>query len=879
MIYRLLLRLFPRDMREEFGAEMEELYRHHRAHARGGAIPRLWFAACADAVRHGLGARFEQARRRPVTRHKGMLMDLLSHDVRYALRLLFKQPAATMMMLATLALGIGANTAVFSVVHAVLLRALPYPEPDALVMVYEKRPAEGVMNNSVSPADYLDWQRLNQSFSSIASYSEATVDLTGAGDPVQLSAGGVTAGFFDVLRVRPLHGRTFARDEDRLGNHHVVVLGHPLWSQRFGGDLSIVGRSIILSGVSHEVIGVLPPDFEPPKDPVQLWFPLVLRGGSAAPPRASHFLFVYARIKPGITREAARSEMDAIGRQLEEQYRSESDGHGAHVVALRDEIVSPVRRGLLVVAMAVGFVLLIACTNVANLLLARAAGRRRELAIRAAVGAARSRLLRQALTESLVLAMLSGTLSLGVAYAMLQLLVSQTPPTLRGVGLDRASLDLTVLGFTFALCVATGVLAGLLPAWLLSRDDPGEPLRDGGRSPMTLRRSVRFTLVVVEVSLTSLLLVAAGLMLRSFERVLSQPPGFETEGRVTTTVTLPRIRYRDADAIRRARREIETRLQGIPGVVAVGANNNLPLTGSDSRWGITVDGFARYEGDSPVRAHTRIVTPGYFQAMGIQLIEGRLFTERDTSTAPLVVVINDVMARRYWPKGSPIGKRMRFNGGDEPWREVVGIIRDVRHWGLDREVNPELYMPHEQQPSATLSFVLQVAASPTTLVPEMARLVRDFDPNLPLGTTRTMADVAARSVAARRWSAVLLGSFAILALALAGVGIYGVMAQLVSSRTSEIGIRLTLGAKPAGVLRQVVGEGLLYASTGLALGLVVSLAAMRGLNALLFQVAATDPLTLVVVSATLLVVAAGACIGPARARCVLTRFKLCGWID
>jgi putative ABC transport system permease protein len=864
MMYRLLLRLFPRDMREEFGADMEELFRQHRASVHGADLARLWLAACADAIRHGLGARFEQARRRPPTADKRVLMDLLTHDIRCAIRLLIKQPAATAMMLATLALGIGANTAVFSVVHAVLLRPLPYPEPDALVMIYEKRPAEGIMNNSVSPADYLDWQRLNQSFSAIAGYSDTTVDLTGAGDPVQLLAGAVSAGFFDVFKVRPLLGRTFAPDEDRLGNNRVVLLGHRIWSQRFGSDPSIVGRAIVLSGLSHQVIGVLPADFEPPRDPVELWLPLVLRGGSQPAPRASHYLAVYGRTKAGVTLESARTEMDAIGRQLEQQYLSDSEGHGAHVVALGDEIVGPVRRGLLVVALAVGFVLLIACTNVANLLLARAAGRRRELAIRAAVGAARSRLLRQALTESVVLATLSGALGLGVAYALLQVLVTQTPPALRGVGLERATLDATVLGFTFALCILTGIVAGLVPAWQLSRDDPGEPLRDGGRSATTLRRSVRFTLVVAQVSLTSLLLVAAGLMLRSFERVLSEPAGFDTEGRVTTTITLPRIRYDNPDAIRRARREIESRLQRIPGVLAVGANNILPLTGSDSRRGITVEGFERYEGDSPVRSHVRIATPGYFQAMAIQLIEGRLLTENDSASAPPVVVINQVMAHRYWPNGSPVGKRMRLNGNNEPWREVVGVIRDVRHWGLDREVNPELYMPHEQLPSSTLGFVLHAAGSPAALVPEMARLVRDFDPYLPLGTTRTMDDVAARSVAARRWSAVLLGAFAILALVLAGVGIYGVMAQLVSARTGEIGIRLTLGAKPREVLGHVVGEGLLYACTGLALGLIVSFAAMRGLNALLYQVAPTDPLTLAIVSVTLVVVAAGACLGPAR---------------
>jgi putative ABC transport system permease protein len=793
------------------------------------------------------------------------LMDIFTHDIRYALRLLLKQPAVTATMLATLALGIGANTAVFSVVHTVLLRPLPYLQPDDLVVVHEKRPGEGVMNNVVSPADFLDWARLNHSFSSMAAFMASPADLTGAGDPVQLSVGGVTAGFFDVLGTRALHGRTFTPDEDVLGRHRVVVLSHALWQQRFGADPSVVGRSVMLNGVAQNVIGVLPAGFEPPSGPIDIWAPLVLRGGNEAPPRASHYLFVYARLKPGVALEAARSELDAIGRQLEEQFPNESRGHGAHVVALGDEIVNPVRRGLIVIAVAVAFVLLIACTNVANLLLARAAGRRRELAIRAAVGAARSRLLRQALTESTVLAILSGALALGVASLMLDVLVTQTPPALRGVGLERASLDPTVLGFALLLCIVTGVVAGLLPAWMLSREDPNEPLRDAGRAPAGLRKRVRFALIVAEVSLSTLLLVGAGLMLRSFERVLSQPAGLETANRLTATVTLPSSRYPNADARRRGRSEIETRLRRIPGVLAAGATDRLPLSGSDSRGGITVEGFERRPGDSPVRAHPRVVTPDYFRAIGVQLSEGRLFTETDNATAPPVIVINETMARRYWPASSALGKRVRWNRESDPWREVVGIVKDVRHWGLDRDVNPELYMPHEQQPTPVLSFVLHTSLNdPATLAPEVQRLVLDFDPNLPLGHTRTMDEVAARSVAARRWSAVLLGSFALLALILAGIGIYGVMAHLVASRTSEIGIRVTLGARPGAVLRQTIGEGLLHTASGLALGLVLSFALMRGLQALLFEVAPTDPLTLACVALTLLFVAAIACFGPAR---------------
>jgi putative ABC transport system permease protein len=464
-----------------------------------------------------------------------------------------------------------------------------------------------------------------------------------------------------------------------------------------------------------------------------------------------------------------------------------------------------------------------------------------------------------------VLAVVSGALGLLVAALLLQVLVTQTPPALRGLGLERASLDPTVLGFTLLLCIAAGLMAGLLPAWLHSGDDPGEPLREAGRSPAGLRKSVRFALIVAEVSLTSLLLVGAGLMLRSFERVLSQPPGLEIENRMTALVTLPRSRYPDADSYRRARREIESRLRGIPGVAAVGATDRLPLSGADSRGGITVEGYQRSEGEAPVRAHIRVVTPDYFRAMGITLAEGRAFSDEDGASALSAAVINETMAKRYWPGTSPIGKRVRFNAPDAPWRHVVGVIRDVRHWGLDREVNPEIYMPHDQQPTPVLNFVLHATVSnAATLAPEVQRLVLDVDPNLPLGATRTMEEVAARSVAARRWSAVLLGAFALLALALAAVGIYGVMTHLVASRTGEIGIRLTLGARPAELLRQTLGEGLLYTASGLALGLVLSLALMRGLQGLLYEVAPADPLTMGAVILTLLAVAATACLGPAR---------------
>jgi putative ABC transport system permease protein len=780
-------------------------------------------------------------------------MTTLAHEVRYALRLLAKQPSLSAAILLTLAVAIGANTAVFAVVHAVLLRPLPYALPDQLVMIWEQRPAESNYTNSVSPADFLDWQDTSTSFSGMAGLSAGTSDLTAAGDPVQVATAGVTARFFDVLGVQPAVGRTFRSDEDVAGQHRVVVLSHRLWQQRFGSDPSVVGRRIVVNGIPQEVIGVLRRDFEFPGESIDIWAPLVLRGGTDAPPRASHYLRVYGRLNSGLSVEQAQAEMKKIGDSLSVTYPRENEGHGPRVVSLREDTVAPARRGLLIVMSAVAFLMLIACANVANLLLARSAGRRRELAIRAAVGAGRGRLLRQSLTESVLLAVIGGGLGLLLARWTLQLLIAETPVALRGAGLDRAQLDWPVLLFTAFVCLVTGALAGALPAWQVGRTELGHPLREGGgRSPLTSRRGVRMALIAGQVALTVLLLIGAGLMTRTFIRVLSQSAGVDTSNRLTINITLPRSRYGDRDAIRRGRRALDERFSATPGLIAFGANNNLPLTGSDSRQGITVEGLQRTPGDNPVRAHVRIVTPGYFAAAGIALSDGRLFAETDDERASLVAVINQTMARRYWPGQSPIGKRMRFNSPNDPWREVVGVIADVKHWGMDQDVNPEVYLPHAQQPSATLTYVLHTAGDPFQILPAIEAHVKSVDPDLPLGSVRTFDEVAARSMATRRWSAVLLGAFALLGILLAAAGIYGVMSHVVALRSGEIAIRLSLGAKPVAMLRQVIVEAVTNASVGLVAGLIAGLAAARLLQSLLFGIASADPLTFV--AAAMLVV-------------------------
>ena len=856
-LYRALLRLCPLDLRQQFGAEMEALFLAELRKARGFGALHVWSRAVADVIRHGVGARRDAWTRERHTsayveyQTGSYVMDTWRYDLRHAVRAMRRQPGTTAIIVMTLALAIGANTAVFSAVHAVLLRPLPYADPESLVMIYEKRPAEGVFINNVSPADYLDWARLNQSFTSIAAFSETGVDLTGVGDPERLDAAVVSASFFEVFGVQPLHGRTFAPGEDVQGRHRVIVLEHALWQQRFGADPSVIGRTVMLNGLPFEVIGVLPAGVQFPGNAARVYLPLVLQSGAAEPPRAAHYLTVYARLKPGVAMEQARAEMDRIGRNLEARYPDMSEGHGSHVTPLAPEMVKSVRSMLLVLMAAVAFILLIACINVTNLLLARAAGRRREMAVRAAIGAGRARLVRQVLVETSLLALFGGVCGVVLALWGVQLLSTQMPAAIRP---DTSIVfSVPVLLFTTAACLISGLLAGLLPAWHLVRDDPAGALKEGGRSPVSLRRRLRFGLIVAEIAFTSLLLVGAGLTLRSFRQVLLEPAGIETDGRLTFNVRLPRARYSTPDAYTRFFTELERRLEAEPAVRRAGATSALPLTDADARNGIVIEGVQRGPDDGPTRAHLRAITPNYLAAAGIRITRGRGLADSDR-TGPAVVIVNETMAARYWRDRSPIGDRVQFTG-EEGWREIVGIYADVKHWGLDVPANPEMYLLFEQYPQSSMSFVLDAAANPLSLIPNVQRHVRELDPSLPVSGIRTFEEVAAGSVEQRRFTMLLLASFAMLALILAAAGIYGVMAHLVSLRTPELGVRLTLGASRTSVLRGILREGAVQAGLGLVIGLAASLAVMQGLRAILFGIEPTDPLTMIAVAAALMAVA------------------------
>ena len=763
-----------------------------------------------------------------------------------------------------MALGIGANTAIFSAVDAILLRPLPYPEPDRLVVVWEKRPAEGVMNNSVAPADYVDWARMNTVFESMAAITSITADLTGAGEPVRLTAGAVSPAFFDVLRVQPALGRSFRAEEGRAGQHRVVVLGYGLWQGRFGSDANVVGRKVLLNGVPHEVIGVLPQTFEFPYSGLELWAPLAFEGSSQPLSRSNHEFTVFARMKSGVTLAQARAEMDRVGQHLSKEYPNTNARHGAWVVPLREELTGPVRSSLFLLLGAVGFVLLIACVNVANLLLARAAARRREMAVRAALGAGRARLIGQGLTESVLLSLIGGAAGLLVARWGIDLLRQVAPANVPLPGVEGIGLNAHVLLFSLVLSVMTGVVFGLLPAWQFASQDLNDVLKDGGRSPAGIRRRLRLTLVVSEIALASLLLVGAGLMLRSFQNVLGSQSGFKTEGVLTTLITLPESRY-PGDRKLITFDQIEQRFRAIPGVRAVGAINILPLSGRDARRGIVVEGYEPAP-DSPTRAHPRAITPDYLRAMNVQLSAGRAFTPADRSDAPLVMIVNETMARRYWTDASPVGKRVLLVGTNG-WREVVGVVRDVRHWGLDSTVNPEMYMPLPQYISSGpsgLTFAVSTDGDPVSLTSAVREQLRAVDPDLPLSNIRTMDEVAARSVAARRAGMLLLGVFGGLALILAAAGIYGVMAHMVALRTSEIGVRMTMGAQPGDVMRLVLKEGLVQAGLGLAIGLGAAVLLMRSFRTLLYEISPADPITLTAVALVLVSTALVACLVPAR---------------
>jgi putative ABC transport system permease protein len=790
-------------------------------------------------------------------------------DLRYAARVLLKSPAFTVVAVLALALGIGANSAIFSVVNSVLLRPLPYKDPDRLVIAWESNPQllDDYLktHNEAAPANFYDWQAQSHVFENLAAFRWRTFNLTDGDNPEQVRGNAVTTNMFATLGVRPLVGRDFQPEEGEAGKDNEVILSYGLWQRRFGADAGVVNRQISVNGQPYTVVGVMPQEFEFPRAESELWTPFAPAADLKAN-RNSHFLYTRARLKPGVSIEQAQAEMDTIAARLRQQYPDSNSQRGVRIASLPSESVAQIRPALLILLAAVGFVLLIACANVANLLLARATARQKEIAIRTALGAGRWRIVRQLLTESVLLSFVGGVFGLLLAKWGVDLLLASMPREFAlGIpGWNKIGLDYRVLAFTLVVSLATGILFGLFPAWQASKSDINETLKEGGRSSATGRGRYRSALIVSEVTLALVLLVGAGLMIRSITRLMDVSPGFDPQNLVTLHLALPQAQYSKKQQLTNFYSELTRRVAGLPGVESVAEIDMMPMGGSGGTTSFVVEGKpAPPKGQYP-EANARTASPGYFKTMHIPVLEGREFDEHDTPDSPLVVIINETFAHKYWPGEDPVGKRLLDPENRVPPAQVVGVVGDIKHWGLDDKAEEYLYTSSTQTPDNQMFVVVRTAADPAGMTASVRNEVRALDKQLPVYDVKPMRQRIIESTASRRLVMLLLGVFAAVALALAAVGIYGVMAYSVTQRTHEIGIRMALGARRGDIVRMVVRQGMLLALAGVALGLLLSFAVTRFMASLLFGVGANDPATLVAVSLILALVALLACLIPAR---------------
>jgi putative ABC transport system permease protein len=793
-------------------------------------------------------------------------MGTILQDLRYAVRMLVKQPGFTCVAVLTLALGIGANSAIFSVVNAVLLRPLPFKDQDQIVKIWETFTPTGSTRSwsgSASVPNLKDWREQNDVFTEIAYYQSGSFNLQDQDQPQRVQSATVSTNLFDVLGVLPRLGRTFVEGEDQQGNHRVVVLSDRLWRNNFAADSAIVGTDILLGGENFTVVGVMPAGFQFPSRSTDLWVPYVLTPNQISS-RHDHFLMTIARLRPDAAFELAQEQMRTIAARLEQQYPDNQTNRSIKLIRLHEEMVQRVRPALLMLLGAVGFVLLIACTNVANLLLARATSRRREIAIRTALGAGRARIVRQLLTESVLLAFVGGGLGLLLArfgVDALMRLASTILPRSDGVGLDGR-----VVVFTLALSIVTGLIFGLAPAIQVSRTNVQESLKEGGASAGGAQRNwLRNLLVVAETASALVLLIGAALLIRSFAQLQQTDSGLRPENVLTMRLSLSDTKYSTDQSAQNFYEQLLGRVSGLAGVEAAGLINYLPL----QQWGhngdIGIEGKGPFlPGQAPL-AEYRAASPDYFRALGVPLVAGRYFNEQDRQNSTPVVIINQTLARRYLPDEDPVGKRLRLF--DPDWRTIVGVVGDVKQAGLTRAIIPETFMPYTQAPAGFIggmSLVVRAASDPGVLTPAIRGEVLSLDPAQPIYQVETMESVIAASVSDRRLNMLLLGIFASVALVLALVGIYSVMSYTVTQSTREIGIRMALGARPRDVMRLVVGQGLVLTSIGVGIGVGAAFALTRVMESLLFEVKATDPVAFTAVSAALVVVALIACYIPAR---------------
>jgi putative ABC transport system permease protein len=797
-------------------------------------------------------------------------METLRQDVRYGLRMLLKSPSFTFVTVVTLALGIGANTAIFTLVSAVLLKPLNYREPERLVMVWESDAAAGFGRDTPAAGNYADWKTQNQVFEDMAVQEMRSYDLTGDGEPEKLTAFAVTANFFPLLGARPAHGRDFLPEEDKPGANKVVIISHTLWQNRFGGEPGITGRDVLLNGEPHRVVGVMPPNFEFKSPDVKLWTPVAFTSEQLVN-RDLHYLEVVARLKPGVTVAQANADIQAITHRIAAAYPDQAEGLSAAVIPLHEELVGGVRRPLLLLLVAVGFVLLIACANIAGVLLSRAAARQREIAVRAAIGASRRRIVRQLLTESIMLGGLGGGLGLLLAMWTLAFLQQLVPPGLRAATV--LTLDLPVLGFTLAISLFAGMIFGLAPALQASRIDLNDALKSavGRAGGGAGQRRLRSAFVVAEIALSLMLLVGAGLLIQTLSKLRGQYAGLRPDNVLTLRTQLSGGRYREHAQRVAFYDQVLGRVENLPGVEAAGYTTTVPLVWRGGANGLTLEG-RQAEPNVAWNANHRQVSPGYFRAMGLALRQGREFGARDDERAARVVVVNETMARLYWPGQDPLGQRFKVATPEtNPWLTIVGVVADVRQMGVDAPVKAEMYVPYWQANYGvpyTLfhprDLVVRTTNAPADLAPAVRQAVREVDPNQPVASVRTMDEVLGRATAQRRLGMTLLTAFAALGLLLAALGIYGVLSYFVVQHTREIGVRMALGAQTGDVLRLVIGKGLRLALAGVAAGLAGAFVLTRLMESLLFGISAIDPLTFGGVTLMLTVVAFLACYIPAR---------------
>jgi predicted permease len=868
-VLRLFARCIPADLREPIAGDLHEEYLEMRAR-HGGARARRWL--WWQSLRLALTFKVERvAHGRPLPpiadelRGFGHMWDGVRQDIAFGARMLRRQPGFTAVAMLALALGIGATTAIYSVVDAVLWRPLPYPHADRVMSLAEQRPRESRWFGPISPADFFDWRRDSKSFAAMAAYQiqapSGAYNLTGDGEPERVRPLVVTPQFLSVIGVTPALGRDFRAEEEIDGREQVVLLSDGLWRRRFGADRSIVGRTVAFNGRTFEIIGVLPPSFWWPTRP-DVVVPLALDDHDRTL-RAAHFLDAIGRLRDGVSPGQAREDLRLIGARLSQEFPAENANHAPNLRSLRDAFVGDVQTMLLVVLGAVVFVLLIACANVATLLLARAAARQKEVAIRTAVGASRRRLVQQMLTESLVIACAGGVSGVLLAAWSLAALRAVLPAEFASLpGIDHLGIDARVLAAAVGVSLVTGLIFGVLPAIAASDQRLGISLNEesrGGTGSVRSRR-LRSALVVAELALSLILLAGASLLVVSFNNLMNVSPGFQPAQLVIARLTLPGARYGEHARAVGFFDALSARIAATPGVQRVGATTSLPFDGSDSRLELTIERRAA-ESALPVRVHPRLVSTGYFQTLGIPLLRGREFTGHDADTAPNVAIINEAAARRYWPNQDPIGQRISIGATDE-WREVVGIVGDTRHEGLDADTDPAAYLPQHQRFTSlgngferTITLVIRTTGDAASMAPLIRTAVSNVDAQVPIGEVRRMDDVIGDSVAPRRLNFLLVSAFAAVALLLTAAGLYGVMSYLVTQRTREIGVRMALGATRRQVLGLVLRDAGSMTVLGIGFGIAGALVLTRSMTTMLFGVSAANPIVYLATSLLLAAVA------------------------